>query len=1291
MDSVIDLSARAVSFIILIQDAIVAKELKYGKRSDSVINKILSEKNLIKDLKPPDRDNNYEKFVSRVIELFWVRTSPDEEEAKIFVEELCEKLVSWLQSHSDTIKSFKPGDIPTPYEWREIISNILYALPVLDENLNQEEKISEKLILAKILHYLPIQVVLAMGGGSKSAEEQRVLQQWGVNDAKEQTKSITRDLFFDLFFSTDKEVRESFKNDSLKLTVELFCKNTDDQCKKAQNYRNQTNGTGFLEILIGKMAPMLLTLFKSIEPSVSMPSLEACIEAYKGSVAKNVDSPKFGSCVEATREVRLFLRTILNKKDKTIFAVFYRHTTEALLQSDTMLKAWLLNANVPLPFEFVFGDELCEIDAARQKRKLETAIVHEEKDTFLQTAKNYILGKDESEQKEGHPPSNAAFEPASGNMYSNAAKMNLFALAISGGGIRSATFGLGILQGMARRNLLNRFDYISTASGGGYIGSWLATWIKRDGSVKKINDRLNPTKSSDPMADEVMPIRWLRMFSNYFNPNSSITSADSWTVGVTLIRNMILNLVVIFMLLTTCVLSGYFLYQLWIYVGGLKSHALIYSCGALLFISSLFAGRGMFAYVRSQPLNKYRQTKFVYWALEKAGNISIWIVLSAFIGAYLISAYQFDTEFDIFGFSEESKRDLIFSAIIVLICMMIVAFMGGYNRCITTREGERNLIKSGILILGSGVIAVLVGGACFWGVWELLQNLFLHPTLLSKKIAFVVGIPLVIEIFTITVVTRMALLGKYFPDERREWWGRLGALVHRISIAWLLVAACTMLGKYFVDKNFERIWIALGGWTGIIAATVSAAKSSQTSGNKKTSGAKNIFLSGLSLAGPYIFIIGILVFLPRIVFPLVAFVHGFLKGFTNSDLLPLPLILWTFLGIIVVMAFITYCLARMIGVNEFSMHLFYRNRLVRAYLGATRRRTERDKTANTFTNFDMLDDEPLAKFTVKEGYYGPYPLLNCALNASELTELDRQDRKAESFAFTPLYCGFDFSRVRSSVSSKNKAYDYGYRVTDQYALPGGPGIGTALAISGAAANPNQGYHSSPATAFLLTVFNVQMGWWIGNPRKMTWKKNDPSFGLAYLLKNLVGNTSTRNNFVCLSDGGHFDNMGLYELVRRHTAFIMLCDGEQDENFTCEGLANAIRRCRIDFGVEIEIDVKPITERKEGFSSANFAIGTIQYTDKEIGILLYIKSSITNGKDEAGLPVDVAEYASNNPAFPHQSTGDQFFNEQQFESYRKLGLHIVDSFFNDMSLSFKNSKGANKISKKLHDQIDNFFT
>jgi hypothetical protein len=558
-----------------------------------------------------------------------------------------------------------------------------------------------------------------------------------------------------------------------------------------------------------------------------------------------------------------------------------------------------------------------------------------------------------------------------------------------------------------------------------------------------------------------------------------------------------------------------------------------------------------------------------------------------------------------------------------------------------------------------------------------------------QALGFSAGLSIILLVFGVTVVSRMALLGKYFPDERREWWGRMGAVINRVAFIWILIAAATYLLRDVLNPLLSN-WKApatLGGWMALVGGTVKAAFSSTTSGKESSKGFQAIALNILSKAGPYLFVLGLLVFLPALVEPLI-----------RKPIFP-PAIearIWLKAIILAIIFFVPgFYLSWRLGVNEFSMHHFYRNRLVRAYLGATRRKSSREKTANPFTGFDRYDDEKLSVFTHDQGYHGPYIILNTALNATQVSDLSRQDRKAESFIFSPLYCGFDFSKVRSAVNSISKSYDYGFRPTGLYAYPndGGPGIGTAMAISGAAVNPNQGYHSSAGTAFLLTVFNVQMGWWIGNPRKWRWQQSDPDFGLGYIIYNLIGQTNTRNEFLCLSDGGHFDNMGLYEMVRRRCSFIILGDGEQDENFTCEGFANAIRRCRIDFGAEIRIDIDNIVKRENHYSKQHYAIGTIKYSGdkKPTGTLVYIKTSITGNE-----PVDVTEYASKYPTFPHQTTADQFFDEEQFESYRKLGVHIADTVLEDeklvaaLGLKFTLTSQNGTATEELEKPVKNLF-
>src|SRR5215218_5671225 len=135
--------------------------------------------------------------------------------------------------------------------------------------------------------------------------------------------------------------------------------------------------------------------------------------------------------------------------------------------------------------------------------------------------------------------------------------LNSVALCLSGGGIRSASFALGVIEALAvhprprtdqqaddeSRSLLRQFQYLSTVSGGGYIGSWLSAWIARAGYPavwRKLVGRRDDHPDIEPGE-----IAWLRAFSNYLTPKLGLFSADTWTAVALFVRNLILNWLVI--------------------------------------------------------------------------------------------------------------------------------------------------------------------------------------------------------------------------------------------------------------------------------------------------------------------------------------------------------------------------------------------------------------------------------------------------------------------------------------------------------------------------------------------------------------------------------------------------------------------------------------------------------------------------------------------------------------------------------------------------------------------------
>jgi hypothetical protein len=247
----------------------------------------------------------------------------------------------------------------------------------------------------------------------------------------------------------------------------------------------------------------------------------------------------------------------------------------------------------------------------------------------------------------------------------------------------------------------------------------------------------------------------------------------------------------------------------------------------------------------------------------------------------------------------------------------------------------------------------------------------------------------------------------------------------------------------------------------------------------------------------------------------------------------------------------------------------------------------------------------------------------------------------------------------------------GYRRTDgaenqRYGGRGGISLGTAVTISGAAASPNMGYHSSPVVTFILALLNVRLGVWLGNPGPpgdRTFQLGYPTFSVGPMVAEAFGLTNNRSPYIYLSDGGHFENLGLYEMVLRRCHYIVVSDAGEDPGCSFADLGGAVRKIRIDFGISIEFDEIAIfsrcDEEARNAMGRNCAIGRIRYSEvdgpeAEDGILIYIKPACYGNE-----PRDIYEYFKTNLAFPHESTTDQFFTESQFESYRMLGVHTME--------------------------------
>jgi hypothetical protein len=279
------------------------------------------------------------------------------------------------------------------------------------------------------------------------------------------------------------------------------------------------------------------------------------------------------------------------------------------------------------------------------------------------------------------------------------------------------------------------------------------------------------------------------------------------------------------------------------------------------------------------------------------------------------------------------------------------------------------------------------------------------------------------------------------------------------------------------------------------------------------------------------------------------------------------------------------------------------------------------------------------------GTSGPYHLINAVLNLHGSTDPDLRGRNSDFFLFSKRYVG-----------SPRTGY---CETTDLEKYDGHFNLGTAMAISGAAAAPNMGHTTVRSLVFIMTLLNLRLGYWLPNPAVVRDGSRIKRLllmsgaGPSHLLRESIGGLDMRGSRVNVSDGGHLENLAIYELLRRRCSYIVSVDGGADPTHRFGDLVELIRFAKIDMGIKIDIDLSDLEKDGDGLSRKHWALGTIRYGGNQTGQLLYIKASLTGDEN-----LYVQDYAKQNPQFPHQSTTNQFFTETQFEAYRALGYHAA---------------------------------
>ena len=847
---------------------------------------------------------------------------------------------------------------------------------------------------------------------------------------------------------------------------------------------------------------------------------------------------------------------------------------------------------------------------------------------------------------------------------------NVAALCISGGGIRSAAFGLGVIQALAstpfgnakkptsfQTSLLGQFRYLSTVSGGGYIGSFLTAWLMRDDTPDKsvVFRLLTQENKINDQTNDITPLDWLRNYSNYLTPRTGLLSPDVWAGAMTVVRNMILNWLVFLPALFLAVLAVNLLLVLAQGLRLVQSDWLEFS---LLLVSGGLMIWCMRAVVLNRPTSRLSPSvpmKDRYTDEDFIKRILACLTLGiVFLSASLECALNLIKAYSISGLA---WRGFFFGFGVYAVGWV----WAKSTLCWYTKSVEAN-ISDGVYWSCSGGVAGAVCGLAIYGLNDpsIISGLLVGTSIGDSVVTvlLIYGVPFVM---LATAIGEMIFVGltsyQADSDMDREWFARAAGIRSLAAFAWLGGGLLVLVVPLLVPALASFITTGTSGlitaFIGASSHTPAVGKSVQPKGvttNSILNISAPLFGSALVVLSSY-FVKNVLIESSlRSDFSL--FVQLEKMSVICADLVWLVVLGGVF-------TVIAYVASSRINVNRFSLHAFYRNRLIRAFLGASN--SERGKTCDPFSNFATRDNPRLKDlWSSDQKAWNPFHVINVAVNDVEAEILARQERKAASFTFTPLHSG---------------SPDTGYRPSEKYGdRQGGVSLGTAIAISGAAASPNMGYHSSPGVSFLMALFNVRLGWWLGNPSQAqdVYTREGPSFALRPLLAEMFGHTTLKAKYVYLSDGGHFENLGLYEMVRRRCRVIVVSDAGCDPNLVFEDLGAAVRKIRIDLGIEINIGIF----EKCSWGEVSYRRGTIHYNEADddgtmVGYLLIVKPQLYES-----LGPDISSYKALHEEFPQQPTSDQWFDESQFESYRSLGFQIATEIFkqrlwsNDLPGSFK---------------------
>ncbi len=819
-------------------------------------------------------------------------------------------------------------------------------------------------------------------------------------------------------------------------------------------------------------------------------------------------------------------------------------------------------------------------------------------------------------------------------------------LGLSGGGIRSATLNLGVLQALAAGHALRRVDFLSTVSGGGYIGGFLGRYFDR----LRDNPLLGNPKLSQPAPDRVETelcdpnsrlIAWLRKHGNYIAPAGP---GDARLNLATFLRNLLSVHFVVGMLIFGCF--------------GLANAVRYYFFDpATTGLGLAFMDKGdlPLGHLLQSVLGPFFSPWFVLGEL-----ILLFLVLPKMVGYWLASQDDYERY-------QGPTLTLVFFLSVLLLLL-----------------GVRDGLRLEPLVLGLALLSSFLHVERAWsrgrareraiGAGDVATQRLRTRNLLTYDLGFALALAGI-------------ALGFAFID----------TIAHGLQ-QWLLAHSVTYAKSF---AGFAAMIAALVPLTRFIAGLFA--------GEKKTgppSFPERIFKQqGIAILLAVVLFVGPLIF------------YSFAAHAVYQGGAALSAGIAATIGAVLVSLILTHRKA-IAFVNRSSLAQTYGARLARAFLGASNPLRHRPDGAN-ITEVIAGDDVSALPDYQPHAAGGPVHLINVTINQTVdfTSQRGNRDRKGENLAASSLglSVGEKFHVLwRDKPASINRKLRkvpapllaIGRLPGAEHPLVDESGAVSRAAemlslrqwigISGAAVGPGRGQTTQLGTALLFGLANLRTGHWWDSGISEAARDGFPQLTFLrrflYLLPRLFTTQALLifeaiarypgpwERYWYISDGGFFENTGGYELIRRRLPRIILSDASSDSAYQFDEIANLVRKARIDFEAEIvawsaadfatlPVQIQPYVGtlddlKPDSSSPKHAALFWVNYPLRPDGtvqrsVVLYLKASITG--DET---YDVAHYHATRPDFPHESTGDQFFEEAQWESYRKLGQHLAFPLFQD---------------------------